>query len=203
MIAFNNLSGIVVLSVMLASTLGAAAPTPSNAENAPVSPFPFQGLGDAVGGLSPAALGSWMGNFQGFKRENTDFASPSSLRLRAEGENEGFFLPGVGTIENIHGTVVFKSPRKDVELKARAEGRVEEQATENLDFNISGDEISHFINSLSPQIRGRAEEDKNAWDSLIPGGASGDGGLLSDILGPDGVVGGLLGLKREMLSHLW
>jgi len=72
MIAFNNLSGIVALSVMLAGTLGAAAPTPSSAENAPISPFPFQGLGDAVGGLSPAALGSWIGGFQGFKREDAD-----------------------------------------------------------------------------------------------------------------------------------
>src|SRR6266699_3209603 len=117
MIAFKNLPGIVALSVMTASTLGAAAPTPS----------PEKAAGDAM----------------------LDFFN-SFL-----GDNEGSSLQaGVGTIKklNIQGTSVFNAPPKDAELKVSADflGRAdEEQATANLDFSISGAEISSLINSLS------------------------------------------------------
>jgi hypothetical protein len=93
--------------------------------------------------------------------------------VRTEGENEGFLLPSVGTIANKHGTVVFKRLRRDFELQAcKPERRVEEQATENLDFNSSGGEISHFIDSLSSQVPGRAKEleDNNLKDGFISEG---------------------------------
>jgi hypothetical protein len=144
-------------------------------------------------------------------REELDLDLLNSLFGRAEADNEGFFIPDFGTIENIRGTVEFKALPKDVELKARANflGRAEEgQAAQNLEFNISGAQIRTFIDSLtgSAQVHQRAEEDKNAKEGVINGllgGGDDGGGLLDGILGPNGLVGGLLGgvgLKREDAS---
>jgi hypothetical protein len=112
MIAFNNLPGIVAVGVMLASTLGAAAPTTSSEAKAAIL-YPLSGVLRGLPLVGPL--------LHGLKsREELDLDLLNSLFGRAEADNEGFFIPDFGTIENIRGTVEFKALPKDVELKARA-----------------------------------------------------------------------------------
>ena len=74
MIVFNNISGILALSIMLASTLGAAAPTP-NSEKAAATALlggPWDFLLNLSGTKEPVSP-------FGFKREDTD--SPIAITI--------------------------------------------------------------------------------------------------------------------------
>jgi len=148
MISFKTFPGVVALSVMLASTLAAAAPTPSSEKAS------FTQSGDD--------------SFEEIKSQ-ADAQADADTHAEANAE---------------------------VDFQKRAKEQV---ATENLDFNVSGADINRFINSLSSQVVGRVEEDKNAEDSSLASGLIGGpaGGFLGDFFGPGGPVRECFGINRE------
>jgi hypothetical protein len=101
MIAFNNLAGIVTLSVLLMGALGSASPAPS----------PQNSLESCFKSLNPAAC------FNEFlpKREGLEAETLEALQGRAEGEAE-FFSPG--TLDRMRKIVAAMKNKAKTESQA-------------------------------------------------------------------------------------